>query len=182
VASNITYALDAPDPNSPLADPSHAGLHQAENTAINLLSQRIGVFENAAPELASDLQQARLAAHEWPVRGTLMVDNRLLMPVIWNLTGHAVQFDAAKLSVFIPGGTLSSGDYDIGNTQSSILGAGKLVIPAGEYSSVTVTADGAGGGFVGNMPIDTYVAAVLTQVGSLSAPGADLTIQLNRLL
>lgn len=187
------YVFTDPATGSPLNDPSHSGLHSRINTAVENLNSRVSVVEGHVNDLWPEVQQARLAAHEWPVRGALngADNNKLLMPILWNMTGRVVQFQAAKLTVFTPpvgqaiivdivtGTTIAGGVLNTG-TMASILDAPMTIIP-GEFTSGTVTQ--AGGGFAGTgvHAVNDFVVAVILQVGTTD-PGADLTIQLNRLL
>ena len=201
VGPDVDYALVDPSPTSLLTEPSHSTLHSDVNYAVRSLDDRLARVEQNLLYLVGDAQtkgqmeQARRAAHEWVVRGPLVKDDKLLLPIIWNLTGRAVKYEAAKATVYgtsgsssilidiVSGTDLVSDSYDPG-TQSSIFKAGGLYIPAGQTTSATVlsTDTGPSEGFVGDMPINSYLAAVIRQVGSGAQPGRDLTIQLNRLL
>ena len=205
IGPDVDYALKDPSPTAPLSgsttDPAHAGLHTDTNYAIHSLNDRLGNVEENVLYLVGDsqtkgqMEQARRAAHEWVLRGPLVKDDKLLLPILWNLTGRAVSYEAAKATVYgasgsssilidiVSGTDLVSDSYDPG-TQTSIFKAGGLYILAGQTTSATVksTDTGSGEGFVGDMQDGSYLAAVIRQVGSGAQPGRDLTIQLNRLL
>jgi hypothetical protein len=185
------YEITDPSSTSLLNVPSHAGLHAQANDAVQLLNGRVTVIEQNVNNLWPQVQQARLVATTWLVPGTLSAanNNKLLLPLIWNMTGRAVDFSAAKITIFTPptgapitvdiltGTTLSGGMVDVVATDSIL--TTPLSIPVGEFYSAEITA--AGSGFVGQHGVGTYVVAAVTGVGSGTA-GADLTIQLNRLL
>jgi hypothetical protein len=198
VGPDVDYALTDPSPTSLLTEPSHSTLHGDVNYAIRSLDDRVNRVEQNVTYMVKPkgaIEQARRAAHEWAVRGPLVKNDKLLLPILWNLTGQAVTYEAVKATVYTPsassdilidivsGTDLANDSYDPG-TQSSIFKAGGLYITAGQTTSVTVlsTDTGATGGFVGDMPNGSYLAAVIRQVGSVAQPGADLTIQINRLL
>lgn len=187
------YMFADPTTTDPLNAPSHSGLHSRVHTAVENLNIRVGVTEDSINDIWPQIDQARLAAHQWVVRGPLVEadNNKLLMPIIWNMTGRTVLFSAARATVYTPpqGRDLQVNIYTghdldgaILNTAlaSSILDA-PLTIPAGQYTSPIATL--AGGGFADNafQAVNNYVVAVVTQVGTTVA-GGDLTIQLNRLL
>jgi len=190
IVSPDAAAYEIPDPaaGSLLNDPSHSGLHSQTNDAVQLLNGRVTVVETNVNNLWPQVQQARLVATTWLVPGTLLAanNNKLLLPLIWNMTGRSVDFAAAKLTVFTPptgsaitvdiitGTTLVAGGVIDTASTDSILTA-PLSIPVGELYSAEVTT------FVGVHAVGTYVVAAVTGVGSTDA-GADLTIQLNRLL
>ena len=124
------------------------------------------------------------------VRGQLTqgLTNTLLVPVLWNLTGRSVEYVAAKATNemaadddliidIVSGATLQGNTYNP-DLHASVFKNGPMVIPAGEYFSPTVEANG----FVADMPQETYIAAVITQMGSSDAPGGSITVQINRLL
>jgi hypothetical protein len=177
------------DTTSPLVDPSHSDLHNQVNRAVSDLNARLNQLELilaglTAPE--GSIEQARLVANTWSALGPLAANNKILMPLVWNVTERTVTFQAAKATVMSPAdadievdivvsAVLSGPNYQSG-TQNSILKAGKLVIPAGQYVSASLGPSD----FVGDHPVNTYVAAYIEKVGSSAAPGADLTIQLNR--
>jgi hypothetical protein len=202
IGPDVDYALVDPSPTAPLSgtadDPAHASLHSDVNYAIRSLDDRLMRVEQNVTQLVKpkgSVEQARRAAHEWTVRGPLVKDDKLLLPILWNMTGQAVTYEAAKATVYTPaassnilidivnGTDLINDSYDP-NTQTSIFKAGGLYIEAGQTTSVTVlsTDVGASAGFVADMPNGSYLAAVIRQVGSVAQPGANLTIQLNRLL
>lgn len=179
-------------PTDPLSGPSHAGQHNALNGSVANLTATVKTLTDAVPGNAEAVQQARRAAHEWVIRGPLITGSDLLLPVLWNMTGHPVQYEAAKLTVYTPpadtdiivdivtGSGVASGQYDEG-TMTTIL-AEKLVIPAGEHESRFYYGLALGDDFVGEQAVENFLAAYVYQVGSEAGPGADLTIQLNRLL
>jgi hypothetical protein len=184
-------ALANPSTTSPLTNPSHAQLHTDTNTAVVGLGMRLDALEGAVPRTAQDIEHARLAAHQWTLRGDLVPDHKMLLPIIWNITGRTVTFEAAKITVLTPAdadvvvdivvGTALDGpmhDHDSG-LQTSILKT-PLVIPAGAFFSPTVSK--VNDDFVGVQLPETYLAAFCEGAGSPGAPGRDLTIQLNRLL
>jgi hypothetical protein len=181
------------DTNSPLVNPSHSELHNDVNRAALDLNNRLNAVELMLAGLTAEtgpIQQARLVAHEWIVRGPLAAaqTQMILIPPIWNITGRPVTFEGAKATVLtaadadivvdmVIGATLTGPAHDTGGSQTSILKV-PLKIAAGAYYSATIgQAD-----FVGNQPVNTYVAAFVSSIGSTDAPGADLTIQLNRSL
>jgi hypothetical protein len=185
------YVLDTPRSNSPLDTPSHSALHGSENAAIHDLHTRVKTIEDSAAGTASAIQLARRAAHEWALRGPIMAGDQLLLPILWNITGQPVLYDALKATVFTPpqdsdiiidivNGAVLAGDKVDYALQHSILSAGELRIPLGQFTSNTIS----GTGFAGDAThgVNTYVAAVIKQSGGNTQPGADLTIQLNRLL
>jgi len=182
------------DTTSPLIDPSHSELHNNVNRAASDLNARVSHLELilaglTAPE--GTIQQARLVAHQWIVRGELTPEqtHMVLIPPLWNITGRASTFNAAKATVLVPadadilvnmviGAELSGPEHDHDSgTQTNILKT-PLVIPAGEYYSQTIGPSD----FVGDHPTETYIAAFVDSIGSSAARGADLTIQLNRSL
>jgi hypothetical protein len=184
------YNLPSPDANDPLTDPPHATLHSSVNNAVNDLDRRVATIEDAAPDAAENVRQARLAAHTWMVRGALTqgLQDTLLVPVLWNLTGRTVEYAAAKVTVelaadadlivdIVTGADLSGNAYSP-DLHTSILKGGPMTVPAGEYVSPSVAADG----FVSTMAQETYIAAVITAMGSSDAPGGSITVQIDRLL
>jgi len=191
--SEVDYALPTNvDTTSPLVDPSHSELHNSTNRAVVDLNNRVNHIELilaglTAPE--GSIEQARLVANTWQVLGTLTSlasAHTILMPLVWNITERVVTFKGAKASVLTPadadievdlvvGTTLTGPAYSSGN-QGSILATGKLVIPAGERTSATLGESD----FVGQHPINAYVAAYVITAGSTNEPGSDLSIQLNR--
>jgi hypothetical protein len=198
IGPDVDYRLDDPSPTAPLSgsttDPAHASLHSDVNYAVRSMDDRLSRVEENLSYLMmpnGGVEQARRAAHEWVVRGPLVKDDQLLLPIIWNMTGRALTYEAAKATVYTPSGgsdilvdivtgtDLIGSSYDPG-TQSSILAGGGLRIPVGQLTSATVLSSA--NGFVGSMTNNSYLAAVITQVGSAGSPGADLTIQINRLL
>jgi hypothetical protein len=193
--AEVSYSLPTDvDTSSPLVNPSHSQLHNDVNRAALDLSNRLNHVEQILAGLTAPdgtIQQARLVAHQWFVRGPLSVEmtHTILIPLIWNITGRPSTFNAVKATVLTPadaditvnlviGSQLSGPHHDHdGDTQTEILKQ-KLVIPAGEHYSATIGPDD----FVGDHPIETYIAAFIDTVGSPDAPGADLSIQLNRSL
>lgn len=177
------------DTTSPLVDPSHSELHNNANRATSDLNARVSQLELILAGLTApqgSIEQARLVANSWTVTGNLVADNKLLIPILWNVTERAVSFQAAKATVMSPadadieldivvGAALNGPTYD-SSTQTSVLKTGKLVIPAGQRNSDTLGISD----FKGDHPINTYVAAYVAKVGTGAAPGADLTLQLNR--
>jgi hypothetical protein len=177
------------DTTSPLVNPSHSELHNEVNRATSDLNNRVSQLELVLAGLTApqgSIEQARLVANSWTVAGNLVADNKLLIPILWNVTERAVSFQAAKATVITPadadielnivvGAVLNGPTYD-SSTQTSILKTGKLVITAGQRNSSTLGIPD----FKGDHPVNTYVAAYVAKVGSGAAPGADLTIQLNR--
>ena len=178
------------DTISPLTNPSHSTLHNDANYAINDLADRVAHLEQIIAGLTApqgSIEQARLAAHEWVARGDLdsSVVGVLLIPMIWNMTGRTVTFQAAKATILTPaendvdidivvGSQLNGPDFDSG-TQTSVLKAGKLTVPAGEAFSVSLGPSD----FTGQQPVNSYIAAYVQAVGG-GAPGVDLVVQLNR--
>jgi hypothetical protein len=184
------YNLPMPDSNDPLTDPPHASLHQQANAAVNDLDSRVGAIEDQVPVTAENISQARLATHTVMVRGLLTqgLTNTLLVPVVWNLTGRTVSYVAAKatnevaadadLVIDIVSGTELQGNTYNPDLHASVFNDGPMVIPAGEFASPTKTASS----FVANMPQETYLTAVITQMGSSDSPGGSITVQIDRLL
>lgn len=183
-------------PTSSLTDPPHADLHNKTGLAVNDLGNRVATTETTLIALTAPngpIDQARLAAHQWVVRGPLLVaeTHKILIPLIWNITGRNVEFEGVKITVLTPadeeikvdivvGSTLTGPDHDhSGATQTSIFKTGKQpVIAAGQFFSLTVPPDD----FQGNHPMNSYLAAFVEEVGSTTSPGRDLTIQINRSL
>jgi hypothetical protein len=177
-------------PTSPLSVPSHAGEHNRLNTESTNQQAAITALQVAQAAVLPQIQMARLAAHEWIVRGPVQSGVNLLLPILWNLTGNNVDYNAAKATVFTPpqgqsikidivtGTVLAGGTYDLAS-MTTILRA-PLEIPAGQYVSASYSA--AAGDFVGAMGTGSFVAAYIQQVGVDPNPGMDLSIQLNRLL
>jgi len=177
------------DTITPLSNPSHSALHNATNLAVNDLADRVGHLEQIIAGLTApsgSIEQARLAAHQWVLRGDLddTVVDVLLLPMIWNLTGRTVTFEAAKATILTPavddteidivvGSDLTGPTFDT-NTQTSVLKA-PLVVPAGQAFSVSLSESD----FAGQHPVNTYVTAYVKTVGT-GAPGVDLVVQLNR--
>lgn len=177
----------------PLTDPAtlgHANLHDRVSASIENLRAAVAALVEAGPQVAADIDQARLSALVWTVPGNLVAaPGVLLLPVLWNLTGRAVEFEAARISCFTPpagsdvlvdlvvSGEISSGTHTM-NLDPSLMTkitAAPLRIVAGTNFSDAATA------FATNQPRNSYVGAVVRAVGS-SQPGANLTIQLNRKL
>ena len=167
--------------------PGHAAQHNAVNGSVANLSSRVGNLEAAGPPLVTAVQQARRTAHEWVVRGGLVFDNNLLLPILWNLTAETVEYEAAKMTVYTPstgssikvdlvaGDFIASGKY-ISDNMATVLTAPMEILVSAHESRFYTSAD-----FTTDMAPNTFLAAYITQVGS-GTPGADLTIQLNRLL
>lgn len=177
-------------PSDPLNEPSHAGEHNALNTAVRDLGLDLTDLTNRVDELDPQVHAARMAAHAWSVPGPIPVPSdppALLMPLVWNMTGHHVHYFAATATVFSPpvggsilidivsGTTVSGGTFDEVN-MTTIL-ASPLEIPDGQYTSAKLTEVD----FVGEMAIGSFVAVYVQQVG-VTEPGSDLMVQLNRLL
>lgn len=190
VAPAAGYNLPTPSADDPLTDPPHSTLHSSTNSAVNDLDRRVGNIEDAAPDISVDITQARLASHTVMVRGALgqSLRSTLLVPVIWNLTGRMVTYQAAKATLttaadadvvidIVNGSTLDGPSYDEG-LQTSVLADGPLVIRAGQFFSDSVDVDG----FVTVQSVGTYVAVVIKELGSVDAPGGSLTVQFDRLL
>jgi hypothetical protein len=188
--AGVEYSLPTNIDNTALlTNPSHSELHNDVNRAVLDLTARMSQVELTLAGLTAadgSIEQARLVANTWYLTGALNVTQTILMPLVWNVTERAATFKSAKASLLTPAdadvevdlvvaGTLSGPTYDE-TTQTSILAAGKLVIPAGQNVSATLGESD----FVANHPMNTYVAAYVEKVGSTDAPGADLTIQLNR--
>jgi len=174
--------LTDPDPTDPLVAPSHATLHTAVNAEIRSLTGRIDALAAKGPQTELDIRQARMAAHEWVVRGPVSGSGVTMLPVLWNITGRVVEFTGAKLTVLSPA---TGGDIVVDIKMGTTLGAGAdqtsilntpLMIPAGQYFSATLNEDA----FPGVHAMNSYLVASYTS--SASTPGADLTVQLNRLL
>lgn len=178
-------------PTDELAEPSHSDQHNQANSSLANLLSRVGALEGAVPNLVEEITQARRVAHEWVVRGPLVSGRNFLLPVLWNLTSRAVQYEAAKMTVYTPPGVTSikvdivtgphvgNGIFDTNQQMTTILSQ-KLEIAENEHESQFYYAtDGA---FVGEMPEEYFLAAYIDTVGDADTPGADLTIQLNRLL
>jgi hypothetical protein len=188
---NGLYLFTDPSAGSKLNTPSHADLHTKLNTASENLHARLTTVEQNVNNLWPQVDQARLAAHMWDVPGVLdeANNNKLIMPIIWNMTGRTVLFSAAKVTVFTPpvGRAITVDIFTGHNLDGPILNTGlatsilktPLTVPVGAYYSSSIGTNG----FKDNAfhAVDNYVVAVVTQVGS-TTPGADLTIQLNRLL
>ena len=188
---NGLYAFTDPGAGSRLNTPSHSDLHTRINTATENLHARVTNVEQSVNSIWPEVDRARLAAHMWDVPGTLdeANNNKLIMPIIWNMTGRTVLFSAAKLTVFTPpqGSSITMDIFNGHDLDGSLLNTGlatsilksPLTIPSGAYVSNSIGASG----FKDNAfhAVDNYVVAVVAQVGS-TTPGADLTIQLNRLL
>jgi hypothetical protein len=188
--AGVEYSLPTNiDNTAPLANPSHSELHNDVNRAVLDLNARMSQVELTLAGLTApdgSIEQARLVANTWYLTGAMSVTQTILMPLIWNVTERAATFKSAKAALLTPADTdvevdlvvaamLTGPTYDE-TTQTSILKAGKLVIPAGQNVSATLGESD----FVANHPMNTYVAAYVEKVGSTDAPGADLTIQLNR--
>ncbi len=185
----VMPVLKQPKPTDPLTSPSHATEHSNLTLAATDLDTRLKQVEQDGLGYETDIEQARLVANTWMVRGALSSGNvnQLIIPLLYNLTDRPSRFQAAAASVLTaPTGAAilvdivvcasapTSALYDLSGPQDTIL-TSKLSIAAGATSSaVTQT-------FVGDHAIGRWVAAVITQVGS-GTPGSDLTIQLNRLL
>jgi hypothetical protein len=175
------------DTTSPLTDPSHSTLHNDANRGVNDLADRMVHLEQVIAGLTAPqgtIEQARLNASEWVVRGDVVADGALLLPMVWNMTGRSVTFQAAKATLLTPaeddvevdivvGSELAGPEFD-DTTQTSVLKA-PLVVRAGEAFSVSLGPDD----FDGQHPVNSYVAAYVKTVGA-GAPGVDLVIQLNR--
>lgn len=189
--TGASYALPTNvDTTSPLVNPSHSDLHNSTNAAVLDINNRLATLELFLAGLTAPngtLEQSRMVAHQWVLRGNLVADNVLLLPMIWNLTGRVVQYRAAKVSLMgaadtdvevdiVNGAALTGPSFDP-VTQTSILKTGKIVVPAGQHTSASLGASD----FVGDQPIGSYVVAYVKRVGS-STPGSDLVIQLNRYL
>lgn len=192
-ADPATYQFTDPDTGSPLHNPSHAQLHTKINTAVENLNTRVAVTEASVNSIWPEVNQARMVAHAWLVPGTLDEANngKLLMPPLWNLTGRSVLFYAATASVFTAPlgrsievelwtGSEITGELLDADSASMILKT-PLVIPAGQFTSNTATMISSGFADQAHQAVNDWVAAVVTQVGTTN-PGADLTVQLNRLL
>lgn len=189
----VDYALPTNvDTTAPLTNPSHSDLHNGTNRAVLDLNGRVSNLERLLSDLTApngSVDQARLAAHEWVVRGPISADGSILMPLIWNMTGRSVTFQAAIATVLNPSdadievdiviGSVLSGPVFDPDTQTSILKAGKLVVPANQHLSVDLGVDD----FGTEQAVGTYITAYVESVGAGgtgSVPGEDLTIQLNR--
>lgn len=188
-----TYPLKTPNADDRLTEPPHATLHAETNAAITSIDTRLDTLESGAAAALVNIEQARLVSNTWLIRGTLLTANRnlLILPLITNLTSRTVRFEAATASVLTAStsgpieidivtaalSSLNSGAYAVPSLQSSILTAGKIVIPQGAYKATTVLSSS--NGFKATHDVDRYVAAALINVGT---GAADLTIQLNRLL
>jgi hypothetical protein len=180
------------DTISPLTNPSHSDLHNLANGATLDLDRRVANVESVVRGLTAPsgtIEQARLAAHTVMVRGPVgqELNGTLLVPVLWNMTGRPVTYQAAKATLLIA----ADADFEVdivngldveGNTfdadlHTSILKEGKrLVIPAGEFTSEELHVDD----FDGSQAQHTYLAVVVKSMGSVDAPGGSLTVQLNR--
>lgn len=186
-----TYPLKTPNADDRLTEPPHATLHAETNAAITSIDTRLDTLESGAAAALVNIEQARLVSNTWLIRGTLIKDSKLILPLITNLTSRTVRFEAATASVLTAStsgpieidivtaalSSLNSGAYAVPSLQSSILTAGKIVIPQGAYKATTVLSSS--NGFKATHDVDRYVAAALINVGT---GAADLTIQLNRLL
>lgn len=192
----ITLLPTTVSPTAPLNDPSHAALHNQTNTVLMGVDTRVGVLETTMEGLTEPggaIDQARLVANTWTVSGTLPsitgTVRKLIIPLLWNISGRNVEFEGAKLTMLttadravivniVTGTSLTGAVYDP-LTHTTILAAGKqLSIPVGARVSAKLTADD----FAGVHGVDSYLAAYVEQIGTSSAPGGDLTIQLNRSL
>jgi hypothetical protein len=185
----VMPVLKQPKPTDPLTSPSHATEHTNLTLAATDLDTRLAQVEQNGLGYETDIEQARLVANTWMVRGALTTGNvnQLIIPLIYNLTDRPVRFEAAMASVLTaPVGAAilvdivvcstapTSALYDLTGPQDTIL-TSKLSIAAGSTTSAVART------FVGDHAINRWVAAVVTQVGSGTA-GSDLTVQLNRLL
>jgi hypothetical protein len=182
-------ALKQPKPTDPLTNPSHATEHSNLTLAATDLDTRLKTVELNGLTYATNILQARLVANTWMVRGALTTGNlnKLIIPLLYNLTDRPAKFEAAMASVLTaPTGAAllvdlvvcssapTSDVYDLSGPQDTIL-TSKLSIAAGTTTSAVTTT------FVGDHAVGRWVAAVVTQIGSGTA-GGDLTIQLNRSL
>jgi hypothetical protein len=179
----MTVTLPNPDPTSPLSAPSHANLHASTNAALTSLGTRMGAVETKQTAAQADITQARRVSNTWVVEGDLVAG--IILPVLWNLSPRAVEFEAAIVSVLTPP-TGSSIEVDIQtglvsdptNTDAGSVLNSVLVVPEGENFSIPV---GVSGFITPVQEENSYVQVVIRQVGSVE-PGAGLTVQLNRLL
>ena len=89
----------------------------------------------------------------------------LILPIVWNVTGRTVVFWAAKATVFSPanadldidvvvGSSVTGPNFDAG-AHTSVLTAGKLTIPSGQYFSTTTVE----AGFNASQPVESYMMA-----------------------
>jgi hypothetical protein len=200
VAPFAPYDIADPATANKLDNPSHSAVHTKTNAAVEALHGRVAVTESGInsiwPQmevLRQEGERARLAAHMWTVPGPLdeLTLNSALLPPIWNMTGRSVLFSAARATVYTPpqgkeikieiwAGTEITGKIPDTTNMHMVLAA-PLTIPVNSYTSDMLTIDG--GGFAVNAfhAQGEVLIAIVTQVGD-TAPGADLTIQLNRML
>jgi len=186
------YALTNPDPTDPLSTPSHASLHTETNAAVASLGTRMNTVESVTSAAEIDIKQARRVADTWVIPGTLdgSIVGVPLLPVLWNLSPRAVEYEALKVSVLdAPTGSNIEVDVlvhfdnyphdtDPNNTSSGTVLKSTLKVLVGSYFSETFDAND----FI--TPVqnpDTYLQIVIKAIGS-GEPGGNMTIQLNRLL
>jgi hypothetical protein len=187
------YVFTDPSTTQKLDNPSHSQLHTKINDAVETLNGRVSITETNVNKIWPQIEQARLVANTWLVHGQLVdeeIAGKLMLPPIWNVTARPVLFDAARATVYTaPLGQEISIDIVTGptitgelpdDTAHSILNE-PLTIAPGTFTSDIITR--ISNGFIPNAfhAVGWYVAAVVSTVGT-TAPGADLTIQLNRML
>jgi hypothetical protein len=184
--------MQKPQTGDPLHQPSHSGLHNRTGTQVQRLNERVTVVETHMNDAWDAVEGARLASHQWIVPGSLfdVPTLQLLMPIVWNGTDHQILYSAAKASIFdaadrdikvmIYNGTTLDGGGLNKEITSPVLSR-SLIIPAGQLTSPTFVQPN---DFVANAfhGPGSWVAAVIEQVGTEDMPGADLMIQLDRLL
>jgi len=173
----------------PLTAPTnvgHANLHDRVRDAIGNIAVRLNSLETAASNAVMNIQQARLAALTLSVPGELAVTGEIIRPMIWNITGRSVTLVASRITVITPpvGGSVDvdilispqgpSGAGPMGFDPAGMTVAGSLTIPDGMNVSATLNSFAAT-----TQPLNTFVAAIVRSVGA-TAPGSDLTIQINR--
>jgi len=188
----VTPTAEKPSTGDPLDQPSHSGLHNRASTLVQRLNERLMVVETNINQIWPQVENARLASHQWTIPGSLggVLTGQMLLPIVWNGSDHTVLFSAAKVTMYDiadqdvmvnlhVGTTLTGGGLDA-DLAPSIL-TYPMVVEAGQLTSPLYTYEEH---FVVNSfhPQGTYVAAVIEQVGTPDMPGADLTIQLDRLL
>jgi len=182
-------------PTSPLTDPAHSTLHNDTGAAINSLHLRVSDTEEYLDELIEPdgpIDQARLVAHTFLFKGAVttaaMSTKPLILPIVWNVTGRTVVFWAAKATVFSPanadldidvvvGSSVTGPNFDAG-AHTSVLTAGKLTIPSGQYFSTTTVE----AGFNASQPVESYMAVYVKDVHGATTAAVDLCVQVNRKL
>lgn len=191
-AEYVVKPADRPDSGAKLHAPPHANLHNKTSDMVQRLNERVSVVEGSLNKAWPQVDAARLASHQWTVPGSLgdVITGQMLLPIVWNGSDHTVLFSAAKVTIYDiadqdivvnlhNGSSLTGGGLDAELAPSilrnpMVIEAGQLTSPLYTYAEHFVP-----NSFHGQA---TYVTAVIESVGSVDMPGADLTIQLDRLL